>query len=62
MSEFLDLFVAAQIGWKNGRPLWETRAPLRYRSDLLQTTIIVPSEFITDVASVMNSEIGRAHV
>src|SRR3972149_2988028 len=52
MSEFLDLFVAAQIGWKNGRPLWGTRAPLPHRSDLLQTTIIVPSEFITDVASV----------
>lgn len=52
MSAFLDLFVGAQIGWRNGRPLWETRAPLRYRSDLLQATIITPTEFITDGASV----------
>lgn len=52
MSAFLDHFRGEQTGWAHGRPVWTTLAPLRYRSDLLQATIIVPTEFITDGASV----------
>ena len=52
MSEFLDYFDGRQIDWKNGRPLWMTLAPLRYRSDLLGgRVILIPAEFVTDLAS-----------
>ena len=51
MSAFLDLFRGEQTGWKDGRAVWHTLAPLRYRSDLLQATVIIPAEFVTDLAS-----------
>ena len=52
MSEFLDLFEARQINWRDGRPIWMTTAILRYRSDRLGATIHIPAEFVTDCASV----------
>lgn len=52
MSRFADYFRGVQMGWQEGRPLWETLAPLRYQSDRLGATLIIPAEFITDLASV----------
>lgn len=52
MSAFLDTAKLEQIGWEHGRPLWLTLAPLRYRSETLGRTLVVPAEFITDLASV----------
>lgn len=51
-SEFLDALDVRQIGWRAGRPVWITLSPLRYRSALLDATVLVPAEFITDFASV----------
>lgn len=51
-SAFLDHFRGEQIGWAGGRAVWQTLAPLRYRSVLLGTTVIVPVDFVTDLASV----------
>lgn len=51
-SLWLDPARVEQIGWNRGRPKWITLAPLRYRSAMLGTTIVVPPEFITDLASV----------
>ena len=51
-SEFLDRFRGEQVGWKGGRAVWMTLAPLRYRSERLGVEIVVPAEFITDLASV----------
>ena len=39
------------MGWNDGRPVWITLTPLRYQSDLLDATIRVLPEFITDAAS-----------
>ena len=50
LHRFLDLATVRQIGWRNGRPLWSTVFPLRYRGGL--GVITIPSEFITDLASV----------
>ena len=52
MSAFLDLFRGEQIDFKAGRPIWITLSPLRYRSDRLDVTVIVPAELVTDLASV----------
>lgn len=52
MSAFLDQFRGAQIDFKAGRPVWITLSPLRYRSDRLDATVIVPAELVTDLASV----------
>lgn len=52
MSRFLDPFRGEQTGWAHGRPVWTTLAPLRYQSDRLGAIIILPSEFVTDLASV----------
>ena len=41
-----------QIGWRDGRPVWLTLAPLRYHSASLDLSIQIPPEFITDTASV----------
>lgn len=49
---FLDLFEGRQIGWRDGRAVWWTLRPLRYRSALLPGVVVVPAEFITDLASV----------
>ncbi len=50
---FLDTFKGEQIGWENGRAVWKTLAPLRYRSVLLGgRVILIPTEDITDHASV----------
>ena len=50
-SEFLDFLDVRQIGWQSGRPVWLTLAPLRYRSAALGTTVMIPAEFISDLAS-----------
>ena len=52
ISEFLDYFEARQVAWREGRPVWWTLAPLRYRSAALGTTVIIPAETVTDLASV----------
>lgn len=51
-SEFLDPLRLEQTGWKDGRPVWMTLTPLRYRSDLLGITLVVPAKMISDLASV----------
>lgn len=48
---FLDPLDLRLIGWRGGRPLWSTLTPLAYASALLGRTIIVPAEFVTDLAS-----------
>lgn len=52
MSEFLSYFEGRQIGWKSGRSIWWVLKPLIYRSELLGETVVIPEEFITDLASV----------
>jgi hypothetical protein len=54
VSEFLsDCKLTILRGqFKQGRQLYRLDAPLEYRSDLLNTTIVVPKDFITDMASV----------
>lgn len=52
MSRFLDHFRGEQVDWRTGRPIWLTLAPLRYQSERLAATIIVPAELVTDLASV----------
>lgn len=49
---FLDHAKVEQIGWKNGRALWMTLAPLRFGN------LTVPAEFITDLASVPRAPIA----
>lgn len=49
---FLDFADLRQIGWKDGRAVWITLAPLRYRCAALGTTLLIPAEFVTDLASV----------
>ena len=49
---FLDFFDGEQIDWKSGRSIWKTHNKLCYESELLGTKIIVPKDFITDLASV----------
>lgn len=51
-SRFVGRLEIAQVGWLRGRAEWRTLAPLGYRSALLGTTIVVPAEFDTDLASV----------
>lgn len=52
MSGFLDRFRGEHTGWAKGRSVWTTLTPLRYQSDRVGSTIVVPAEFITDLASV----------
>lgn len=52
MSGFLDPLRVEQIDFRAGRPVWKTLAPLRYVSERLGTTVTVPAEFQTDLASV----------
>lgn len=52
MARFLDPLRVEQVRWETGRSVWMTLAPLRYESDRLKTTIIVPAEMITDFGSV----------
>lgn len=52
MSAFLTPFEARQTGWSAGRAVWWTLAPLRYQSAGLGATVVVPAEFVTDLASV----------
>lgn len=52
MSRFLDDLELVQTGWRGGRAIWKTLAPLAYHSDVLGATIVVPEKFITDLASV----------
>lgn len=58
MSKFLGQLQLAQTGWRQGRAVWETLTPLSYRSELLGKTIVIPSEFITDLASVPRAPIA----
>lgn len=51
-SKFLDFFEGRLIGWDKGRDIWLTLAPLRYQSAQLGKVVVVPTEFITDRASV----------
>lgn len=51
-SAFLNNLRIEQIGWRNGRAVWLTRAPLRYYSVRLRALIVIDEEFITDLASV----------
>lgn len=50
-SRFLDPLRVEQIGWRDGRPLWKTLTPLRYASARLGAVVVIPAEFITDLAS-----------
>lgn len=53
MSAFLDFLDVRLVDWRAGRPVWWTLAVLRYLSDLLGGRIIlIPAEFVTDLASV----------
>ena len=52
MNVFLDRARLEQIDWREGRPVWMTLAPLRYQSAALGRVLVVPAEFITDLASV----------
>lgn len=52
MSRFLDPLRIEQVGWRNGRAVWETLSELRYESERLHATIVIPVEAITDLASV----------
>jgi hypothetical protein len=51
VSRFVTPLKIEQTGWRNGRPLFITLAPLLYESDLLGTAVVVPAGFITDLAS-----------
>lgn len=51
-STFQSDLDVRQIGWGRGKPLWWTLAPLTYQSDRLNSTVTIPAEFITDLASV----------
>lgn len=48
---FRDYALIEQIGWKSGRAVWITRAPLRYESPRVGA-VTIPTDFITDLASV----------
>lgn len=52
MSRFLAQLQLVQTDWRQGRAVWRTLAPLAYQSELLDQTIVVPEDFITDLASV----------
>lgn len=52
MSRFIAHLQLIQTDWKEGRAVWRTLAPLPYHSDVLGETIVVPDDFITDLASV----------
>lgn len=52
MRGFLDRFKGEQIDWAKGRAIWSLLAPLRYTSDRMDQTLVVPPAFITDLASV----------
>lgn len=52
MSQFLSFFEGRQINWTDGRPIWWSLAPLPYQSDRLGVTVLIPAEFISDLASV----------
>lgn len=52
MSGFHAPLRLVQTDWQKGRAVWTTLAPLPYQSDVLGETIVVPEEFITDLASV----------
>jgi hypothetical protein len=49
---FLDLLEARQTGWERERPVWTTLSRLRYRCTFLEAVLEIPSEFVTDLASV----------
>jgi hypothetical protein len=51
-AAFLDRLRIEQVDWRNGRPVWKTLAPLRYQSPRLGATVVIPAEFVTDLASV----------
>lgn len=52
-SAFLTDLDIRQVGWRRKRAVWMTLAPLRYRSEALGGRIVlVPAEFVTDLASV----------
>lgn len=51
-SAFLDTFIGEQQDFRDGRPVWRTIVPLRYRSALARATVQIPPDFITDLASV----------
>ena len=47
---FLDPFRGEQQGWRDGRAVWLTLAPLRYRH-AQYGVVVIPAEFVTDLAS-----------
>jgi hypothetical protein len=51
-SAFLDPLRVEQVDWRAGRPVFMTIAPLRYRSARLGCVVVIPPEFVTDLASV----------
>ena len=52
-SGFLSDLDIRQVGWAKRRAVWMTLAPLRYRSEALGgRVVLVPAEFVTDLASV----------
>jgi hypothetical protein len=56
MAAFLTTLAMRQIAeaheTRNGRPLMKIIAPLKYASDILAATVVVPRGFTTDLASV----------
>lgn len=55
MSRFLTSLQAEKLphdGSADQRGTWRLLAPLAYRSDLLDTIVVVPAGFLTDFASV----------
>jgi Protein of unknown function (DUF1353) len=54
MSGFTSKLVAEQVEdvSQEGRGTWKLLYPLTYESDLLNDTLIVPTGFVTDFASV----------
>ena len=51
-SRFHGFLNSEQIDWRAGRPVFRLTAPLRYTSDLLGCTVVIPAGFVTDLASV----------
>ncbi|HWO71679.1 MAG TPA: DUF1353 domain-containing protein, partial [Actinomycetota bacterium] len=49
---FLDPLEVRHVGWRHDRPVWMTLSPLRYWSVRVGTIVVVPAEFVTDLASV----------
>lgn len=51
-ARFHNFLDASQIDFRDDRCIWKTLTPLRYTSYILAAEVLIPSKFITDLASV----------